>query len=163
MAAPIVKFYDESGTNEVQNWALGEVDAGSQTEPFTFTVWNNKGGQSDVSHMKNVRVTVVNSAGGETGDVVTGKWVHVIVNGDTVTDGVEGKAIGGNQTANQKSVWASGVDKDEEGYIIKGTANDGVKAHSAENFATITARVFIPANANEGEKPFIVRVPYSYT
>ena len=164
MAAPVVSFYDISGTNEITNWPLGEVDAGSETEPLEFTIWNNKGGSEPVSHMKNVRITTVNSAGGETGDVVTGKWVHVVVNGeDDSADGHSGKAIGGNSLANQAQVWAEGVDKAVDGYIIKGDANDGVKAHSTVNYASIKAWVCVPANANEGEKPFIVRVPYSYT
>ena len=160
MAAPIVKFYDASGTNEITSWPLGEVDAGSDTAHLTFTVWNNKGGASDVSHMKNVRITTVNDQGGETGDVIQGKWVHVKVNG---TGGESGTGVGGNSTSNQAQVWGEGVDYTTEGYIIKGTANDGVKAHSTSNYATIEAWVSVPANANEGEKPFIVRVPYSYT
>ena len=162
MAAPVVKFYDESGTNEITSWPLGEVDAGSETAHLRFTVWNNKGGESDVSHMKNVRVTTVNESGGETGDVVQGKWVHVKIN-PPQNDTSEGIRVGGNSMANQAQVYAAGVDYATEGYIIKGTANDGVKAHSTENYALIEAWVAVPANANEGEKPFIVRVPYSYT
>ena len=163
MAAPIVSFYDKTGTEKIENWQLGEVDAGSETEALEFTIWNNKGNSEPVSHMKNVRITTVNADGTEKGDVVTGKWVHVIVNdSDDSADG-KGTPIGGNSVTNQAKVWAEGVDKDADGYIIKGDANDGVKGHSTVNYASVKAWVCVPANANEGEKPFIVRVPYSYT
>lgn len=163
MAAPEVSFYDKTGTNKIESWQLGEVDAGSETEALEFTIWNNKGGEEDVSNMKNVRITTVNSDGTEKGDVVTGKWVHVIVNDDDPSGDGKGTPIGGNSAENQVKVWAEGVDKATDGYTIKGTKNDGVKAHSMENYANVKAWVSVPLNANEGEKPFIVRVPYSYT
>lgn len=162
MAAPKVSFYDETGTNAITEWKIGEVDAGSETEHLKFTVWNNKAGSDAVSNMKNVRITVVNENGGESGGqgdvVVKENWVKVVVNDQNADSPI---AIGG--TGHQASVAAAGIDSATDGYIISGEANDGTKANSAKNYAKVEAWVSVPANADEGQKPFIIRVPYSYT
>ena len=84
MAAPKVTYFDEAGVNSVSTWSIGEIDAGTESNHLKVTLWNNKGGASDVSHMKNVRLTTVNELGGEsggTGDVVVrDAWVNVKVN-----------------------------------------------------------------------------------
>jgi hypothetical protein len=162
MPAPIVSFYDENGANPITKWNIGEVDAGSDTEHLKFTIWNNKAGSSNVSNMKNVRITTVNENGGESGGqgdvVVNQNWVKVIINNKNADAPV---AIGGS--AQQAKVFAAGVDPDTDGYIISGEANDGTKANSPKNYALAEAFVSVPANADEGQKPFIIRVPYSYT
>ena len=176
MAAPVITYWNENATAEIGGidpqtnqprvgWAIGEIDAGTESEHFKFTIWNNKGGNgSDVSHAKNVKITTVNTTGSSAAnDLISGKWVHVIVNGEGI-----GQAIGGYNDAqnddNQANVWAVGIDNPAvNGYVIHGTGNDGIKANSPNNFAAVEAWVSVPANANEGAKPFLIRTSYSYT
>ena len=166
MAAPVVSYYNAAGTEPVTEWTIGEIDAGSESDHITVTVWNNKEGSSAVSHMKNVTVTVVNDLGTETGgqsDVVVAQgWIHAIVNDGSVNDdaGV-GTPLGG--AVNYARVCAVGVDPDVDGYIIKGDPNDGTIANSANNCAKYELWVSVPPNAPEGDKPCRIRTGYSYT
>lgn len=156
MAAPIVTYYDETGTNQVTEWNIGEIDAGSDSDKKVVTVWNNKGNStSSVSHMKNVTVTAVAGDGTENSVVVSQTWIHVKVN-----DG-DDTPIGG--AANAVRVNAIGVDADTDGYIIKGDKNDGTVGNATSNYAKYELYVSVPPNAPEGDKPCRIRTGYSYT
>ena len=58
MAAPIVSWYSKDNSNPVTNWQIGTVDAGTISNEFEFLVWNNRGGNSLVSHMTNCVIAV---------------------------------------------------------------------------------------------------------
>ena len=161
MAAPIVTYYNEAGNEQVTEWNIGEIDAGSSSDHKIITVWNNKGGNAtNISHMKYVTVTLTNEKGAATGSdsgsdiVLSQKWTHVKVN-----DG-EDTPIGGETAAR---VHAIGVDPEVDGYMIKGDANDGTVGNALNNYAKYELWIQVPPNAPEGSKPCRLRTGYSYT
>lgn len=152
MAQPIVAYYTPDGANPVSRWDIGEIDANSVSPTLSVTVWNNKGGSTDVSHMKNVSVTCLDGNGGDSDAMVVEGWMRVSVNKQTAV------SVGGT---NKQSVRAIGLDE-SVGNLIYGTANDGTVSNSKNNFAYLDAAVKVPPNALEGLHNFKLRTEYFY-
>jgi hypothetical protein len=90
MAQPIVSWYDATDTEITGVYDFQTIDAGNASPNHTFTIWNNRGGTSDVSKMEDVTITTVDMIGGD-GDTppyvveaVRDKWFWVKV--DTLNE-----------------------------------------------------------------------------
>jgi hypothetical protein len=178
--APIVEFYDESGTNKITSWNIGEIDADSESSVFKTTLWNNKGGSTDVSSMKRIKLNVVNPLGGDTDlewDTLTGalavdsqsnniqlangpvsmNWINARINYAGSDDSEGWTAIGGKASVD---VQAAGISNE---YSISGKANSGSVSADIDNYAKIDFKAVVPLNAPAGEIHFKERVTYFYT
>lgn len=153
MAAPIVQITNATGT-QVNSWDVGTVDAGSVSQDFTFLIWNNKGGTTAVSNMNNCTITTKDKNGGDTGELVTGKWIEVRVDSMKETSFVP---IGGTTT---KTIQAEG---NVGAGNISGGVNDGNPANSISNYAKVTLHANVPTTATAGTTDFLTRVAYQFT
>lgn len=153
MPAPIVSWYNDLNTNQVTQWDIGTVDAGSISATFGVLIWNNRAGGSDVSDMTNCTITTKDAAGGNTGELVTDTWIEVRVDSLGESDFT---AIGGTVT---KDIRAK--DPSVDAKSIKGTANSGDLADQA-NYAEVTLRANVPPTATAGLVNFLTRVSYQY-
>lgn len=156
MAGPSIVLYDSANSNIVSTWNVGTVQAQVPSAELTVNIWNNKGGGSAVSDLRDCSITVLDSNGSTANeDVARDKWVEInsqAVDGNTTT----WTAIGGTTT---KAVKANtGVDEN----TIKGTANAGTTTNS-ENCATVKFRVNAPINSEPGTKNFKIRLTGYYT
>ena len=163
MSQPVVSFYNGAEMTvgatthspneyEISSWPIGEVNASSESDPLRILVWNNRGGATPVSDMKDCSVTVLDQDFTVTSPLVTGKWMQVQVNSMGET---EFTAIG-SPTA--KDIKAEG----KPDFEIGGEANSGALTDTG-NFADITAKVAVPLNAPNGTQAFRLRVQYFYT
>jgi hypothetical protein len=162
MAQPIITFMNGDSTAAISNWAIGEVNANSDSPTLDVSIWNNKGGAATVSDLRDVTVTCLDSDGGDVSKLVTEKWMKVLVDTTAEKDGGGAKIfspIGGTTT---RPVRAQGV-LEADGNVIKGTLNDGTVANSSTNFAKATYKVSLPLNAPEGEHAFRIRTEGFYT
>lgn len=152
---PKVTWYDDTNTQLVSQWLLNTVDAGSVSQLTSFLIWNNRGGTTDVSEMKNCTITTKDSAGGNTGELVLDKWIEVKV--DTMNES-NFTPIGG---VDVKAIKAGGA---ASASIISGAANDGDITTTAtqENFAKVTLRANVPPTATAGNYDFLTRVAYQH-
>ena len=155
MSAPIVSFYDRANASAISKWDIGVIDANSESPEQGILVWNNRGGAEDVSDMQECTVTVLDNNLGDTGPVVSEKWVKLRCDSMAETSFTP---IGGSAPAGHKSIKA----KDQQPGMIKGTKNDGTATATA-SFAEITTKVAVPLNAPAGPQEFKLRVKYYYT
>jgi hypothetical protein len=154
MPAPIVSWFNAANDTQETSWDLGVVDAGSISADKQFLIWNNRGGGTDVSDMTNCTVTTKDTAGGDTGELVTGTWIETQVDsmgeagftgiGGTTTKPIE--AGGTNTTSNQ---------------TIAGAANSGDVA-AEDNFVAVTFHANVDPAATAGTIEFLIRVSYQY-
>lgn len=154
MPAPTVSWYNVDNTAQETSWQIGTVDAGSPSQYKTFLIWNNRGGSSALSDMTGCTITTKDISGGDTGELVTGKWVRVRVDSMSETSFTE---IGGTTT---KAIKAGGS---APAGTIKGTNNDGTKANSAANFAQVTVYAQPSVTATAGNVDFLLRISYTFT
>ena len=49
MTAPVVSWYNADNTEPVSSWEIGLLTR-KTSEPTTFLIWNNRGGEEDVRH-----------------------------------------------------------------------------------------------------------------
>ncbi|MDR1701786.1 MAG: hypothetical protein LBR56_03310 [Sporomusaceae bacterium] len=162
MATPIVSWYNETNTNEVLNWTIGKVDAGTESAELRVLIWNNREGAAALSDMTNCTVTTKDLSGGNTTEVVTGKWIQAKCNsaGDTAFE-----AIGGSQGVNmtsgllgtEKPVKASAA----EAGIISGAVNSGALTDTA-NYTDVSFKASVPLTATAGTTNFNLRLSYQY-
>lgn len=152
MAAPSITIVNDSDQT-VANWDAGTVQANNDSAVLTILIWNNRGGGSALSDLKECTITSLDIDGGASSDTVAGKWVQVNV-----------PSIDGNQTtwtqiggATTKNLRADGVQA-ADGFIIKGTTNDGSKANAKPNYCTARLKIHVPLNANPGTKSFKMRI-----
>lgn len=152
MAAPSITVVNDLDQT-VANWDAGTVQANNDSAILTLLIWNNRGGQTALSDLKECTITSLDIDGGSSSDVVSGKWVNVNV-----------PSIDGNQTtwtqvggATTKSLRADGVQA-QDGFIIKGTTNDGNKNNSKPNYCTARLKVHVPLNATAGTKTYKLRI-----
>lgn len=155
MPAPIVSWWNDQNTAQETSWPVGVIDAGTVSADKTFLIWNNRAGSTAVSDMTNCTITTKDSAGGDTGELVTNKWVEARVDsaGETAFTPIGGATThpltaGGGATAG----------------TIAGDANDGniATAATANNFAKVTLHVNVPATAAAGSLSWLLRVSYQY-
>jgi hypothetical protein len=154
MPQPQISWYNIDNTSQVTQWLIGTIDAGTVSPDTTFLIWNNRGGPTAVSDATNCSITTKDIAGGNTGDLVEGKWVEVRV--DTMGE-TEPTPIGGTTV---KAVKAGGT---APAGTISGAANDGTKANSPNNFAQVTLHVNVNPLAVAGNIDFLLRLSYQYT
>lgn len=86
MAKPIIMWYDSTHAAQVPTpFDFGVIDAGDESNVFTFNVWNNKGGIADVSKMEDCTITTRDMDGGLGNTVgkivqsVKDNWFHAQV------------------------------------------------------------------------------------
>src|SRR5690606_37420363 len=79
MSAPVVQWQSQNNDEQILNWSIGGVDAGTTSANTTFLIWNNRGGEEVVSDMTNCVITTKDNAGGDTGELVTDTWIEVRV------------------------------------------------------------------------------------
>ena len=152
MAAPSISIVNEQDQT-IANWDAGTIQANNDSTVLTMRVWNNRGGGTAVSDLKECTVTSLDTDGGASSDVVSGRWIQVNVNsvdGNTTT----WTQVGGTTT---KSIRADGVPV-SDGYIIKGTTNDGSTNNSKTNYCTIRVKIHVPLNATPGTKTCKLRI-----
>lgn len=155
MAAPSISWRSETNATQVTSLDFGTIDAGSVSTPKTILLWNNYNGTSAVADATNGSLTTKDASGGNTGELVTGKWIEVQVltnSGDTTFDGIGGTV---SKTVKAETT-ATGV--------ISGAANDGNINTTATkaNFAKLAVRANIPTTAIAGQQTFLFRYQYQY-
>lgn len=150
---PQISIYDASNTNLVNTWEVGTLKAQKPSEVLTVKIWNNKGGITAVSDLKECYLMVLDALGDTANDdVAKEKWVQVNV------PAIDGNSnvwtpIGGTEG---KDIKANAVEIIEN--TISGKANDGIEANSPENVATVNLRVVAPPNSTPGDKNFKCRL-----
>lgn len=154
MAVPKVEWFNSENTAPVASWAIGTVDAGTISPATTFIIWNNRAGTSLVSDMTSCTISTKDASGGNTGELVTSKWIEVKV--ETLSE-TTFSAIGGTVT---KAIKAGGT---APAGTISGAINDGTVAGAANSFAKVTLQANVPAIATAGNVDFLTRVSYLYT
>jgi hypothetical protein len=157
MAAPSITVVDSSDRT-VTNWDNGVVQANAESAILQIVIWNNRGGTTDLSDLKEANITALDVDGRAITEVVTDKWVRVNV---PVVDGSTGvwTPVGGTTA---KSLRADGVDA-SEGYVIKGIANDGSLANSAENYCSCNLKTKVPAGVSAGIRNWKMRINGYFT
>jgi len=93
MAKPIIYWMDSTHTAQVVTpFDFGVIDAGDESNVYTFNIWNNKGGTTDVSKMEDCTITTRDMSGGlgdTVGNIVQAvrdNWFHVQVDSLGETD-----------------------------------------------------------------------------
>ncbi|WJZ23509.1 hypothetical protein LIS04_81 [Listeria phage LIS04] len=154
MAAPIVSWYVSDNASQLTQWDIGTVDAGSISNSLTVLIWNNRGGSTAVSDMTNCSITTKDSAGGNTGELVTNTWIEAKVDslGETNYSAIGGTVV--------KDIRAQAADAPEK--TIKGTSNSGATSDES-NYSKVTLRANVPATATAGLVNFLTRVSYQYS
>ncbi|TVX86088.1 hypothetical protein [Paenibacillus agilis] len=177
MAAPTVKWFDELHMNEITQFNFGVIDAGDQSQPYKFNIWNNKSGTSDASNMEECTITTRDMSGG-VGDtvgkiveVVRDKWFHAQVDslGETDLDQPTSK-IGKDASKDLGTTLSTSVNNagapitpiTPKAKEILGINNNGNPADAGGNFVTVTLRADVPLTASAGKQDFKIRVSYRY-
>jgi hypothetical protein len=157
MAAPVITLYDSANTAVVSSWPVGTVKAGNPSSVLELLVWNNKGGASAVSDLKEATVACKDGNGENTGEVPVGLWMNTLVNSTAAldTDGTTKiySAIGGDTTRPLRGEGVSAATGD----VISGAVNDGTTANSTTNYCNCKFKVVIPINATAGTFAFKLR------
>lgn len=93
MARPVISWYDSTHTAQVKTpFDFGVIDAGDESNVFTFNIWNNKNGLENVSKMEDCTITTRDMAGGlgsTVGNIVQAvrdNWFHAQVDSLGETD-----------------------------------------------------------------------------
>lgn len=154
---PQISIYDHTNSELVSTWELGTLKAQKPSDVLTINIWNNKGGVTTVSDLKEVYLMILDAVGDTANDdVAKDRWVQVnvpSVDGNTETWTPIGGTIGKDLKAN------SGV----VGNTISGVANDGIASNSVENVCTVNLRVVAPANSVAGGHYFKARIIGNWT
>jgi hypothetical protein len=175
---PLVSWYKQTNldTDQVTNWDIGVVDASQVSIDFTFLIWNNRKGTSNVPDMQNAVIMTKDNLGGNTGELVLGQWIEVMVNAvdsqfypigwDLNANAAVSRPVnttGGTTYSSTTSVPNSAPHTTTNGIIsILGVANDGLVANSAGNFVQVSLHCRVPGNASAGLVNFRTRVTYQY-
>lgn len=154
MPAPIVSWYSEDNTSQVTQWDIGTVDAGSTSPSKTVLIWNNRGQATPVSDMTACTITTKDSAGGNTGELVTNTWIQVRV--DSLAES-SFTSIGGTVTKDIRA-----TDPTVGAGVISGAVNGGDHNTDTKNFSQVTLRAYVPPTATAGLVNFLTRVSYQY-
>lgn len=152
MAAPSISIVNDSDI-AVTGWDCGTVQANSDSAILTLKIWNNRGGSTAISDLKDVSITTLDVDGGSSSDVVSGKWVQVnaqYVDGSTSV----WTAIGGTTLKYLRADNLVAAD----GFVIRGIANDGTFANSKSNYCTCRLKAHVPLNATPGTKTWKTRI-----
>lgn len=151
-----ISWWKQDNASQWSNWTVNggnPVDAGSTSQNDVFLIWNNRGGSADISDAQSCTITTKDIAGGDTGELVTDKWIWARV--DTMGESTFSQ-IGGTTTRPIKAGGSAAAG------TIKGTANDGVVANSASNFAQVTLQARPTVTATAGNVAFLLRLQYTF-
>lgn len=175
---PIVSWYKQTNgdADQVTNWDIGVVDASTVSQDFTFLIWNNRKGATDVPDMQNAVIMTKDNLGGNTGELVTGQWIEVMVDQvdssfskigwDTVGNAAVSRPVKttGSTTFNgTTSIPNTAPHTTTNGIIsVLGVANDGSIANAKGNFVQASLHCRVPGNASAGLVNFRTRVTYQY-
>ena len=154
---PSITVVDDTDVTVV-NHDFGTVQATKESSILTCLIWNNKGGGTALSDLRDVNITSLDTDGGSTSDVVVQQWVQVNV---PALDGATNvwTKIGGTT---KKSLRADGYTCSNG---ISGATNDGNKTTTSSkiNYCTVRLKVVVPLNAMPGTKNFKIRINGYYT
>ena len=152
MAAPSITIVNDADVT-VASWDSGTVQANTDSAILKIHIWNNRGGSSALSDLKDASITTLDIDGGSSSDVVAGKWVQVNC---ACVDGSETvwQAVGGTTV---KFIRADSLNA-SDGYVIRGTTNDGTFSNSKANYSTCRLKVHVPLNATPGTKTWKTRL-----
>lgn len=150
--APKIQWFEANNTDVITKWEIGQIDAGTTSPDKTILIWNNRNGIGDRSQMQDCRLTIKDKDAGDTGLLVTDKWVEARC--DSMNETLFTK-IGGTAELNIK---AAG----QPDFEISGKANDGTLSDTA-NYAKVTLHCTPPTGASAGVQQFKIRVSYFYT
>jgi hypothetical protein len=157
MTAPIITISNE--TNEpMTQWDAGIVQQNKTSNELPIRIWNNKGGETALSDLKEVTITTLDVDGTATTALVTERWVGVKV------PGIDGSDAGFTQIggAFAKSLRADGLNI-SDGFTISGVANDGSYDNAKANYCTVILRISVPLNASAGIYDFKTKISGYYT
>lgn len=158
MATPIFQVYESGGTTVATSHSFGQVKAGNESADYTVEVWNNKGGSSVVADVIEATVTTTDASGGNTGDVVTGKYMNLNVNGETSGNKLTWTAIGGTAKAPIRAAGYTSADDSGGGGKFDGTVPAGSNAAAAtKNCGIMKFKIVLPSNATSGKKTGKIR------
>lgn len=160
MAAPSITIVNSSDAT-IANWDVGTVQANTDSNVLTAIIWNNRGGATALSDLKETNITALDVDGGSSSDVVAGKWTWINathING-SMSSSSGWQPVGG---ADAFSLRADGLSA-SDGYTISGAANDGTLVNSSTNYCTIHIKVHVPLNATPGTKNWKMRLNGYYT
>lgn len=154
---PLIGIYNKDNTAFQSTWDVGIIRSQIPSDELIINVWNNRGGATDVSDLKEPVLAVLD-ANGLTSDtpVPKEKWVQVnveSVDGDDTTF----TPIGGTTTKVLRA--NSGVITDE----IKGSTNNGDPIMYPQNVCTAKLRVVAPINSISGDFTFKIRLTAYFT
>ena len=158
MLTPIFQVYESGGTTVATSHSFGQVKAGNDSAVYTVEVWNNKGGSSSASDVIEATVTTTDACGGNTGDVVTGKYMNLNVNGEKSGSALTWTAIGGNTKAPIRAAAYTSADDSNGGGKFDGTVPAGSTAAAATHECGIMQfKIVMPNNATSGKKTGKIR------
>ena len=154
---PQIAIYDASHSQLVNTWDVGTLKAQKPSEVLTINIWNNKGGVTAVSDLKECYLMVLDSVGDTANDdVARDKWVQVNIPSIDGNSDVW-KPIGGTHGKDVRA--NSGMTEN----TISGMPNDGIAANSLENHCTIHLRVVAPPNSTPKDHYYKIRLVGYFT
>jgi len=175
---PLVSWYKETNldTDQVTRWDIGVVDASQVSPDFTFLIWNNRKGTTDVPDMQNAVIMTKDELGGNTGELIEGQWIEVKVDQIDSTFNKIGWDVNANAPVSHP-VKTLGSTTNEDGTFtpntpphtttngeisILGVKNDGDLTRAAGNYVKVALHCRVPGNASAGLINFRTRVTYQY-
>jgi hypothetical protein len=179
MPVPIVTWMNGTHTAPVSTpFNFGVIDADDLSPVYTFNIWNNKGGTTDVSKMEDCTITTRDMSGGLGNtvgseiEVVKNNWFHAQVDSLGETDlSQESSRIGKDYS---KPIGTTGSTKKDNAGVsyptpitpaakeILGVKNNGNPTDAAGNYATVSLQADVPLEAKSGQQSFKIRVSYRY-
>ena len=171
---PIVQWWDENESAQQSLWDAGVVDAGSDSVPTVFHVWNNRGNSTAVSDMINVDITV-RDINGQTADLrVAGQSeaiVYVQFFDNSKLSGIgqwgahapsNGQWTGDYWRALKHDEPAPVVSCSGQYRKISGAANTANKNVDKVNYAKIKLKLYAKPAAGAGQIDWLTRISYQY-
>jgi hypothetical protein len=180
MATPLVQWHEANHASIPSDkiYDFGTVTADEWSEVFTFNIWNNKNGSTDLAKLEKCTITTRDMGGG-TGDtneynipVVSKDWFHCQVDslGETNLQDPS-NSVGKGRS---KPVGTTGATtKNHAGELLQtpvkpaaqevlGINNNGNPTDSAGNYVTLTVQAHPPLDAPSGQQLFKWRFLYQY-
>lgn len=156
---PVVQLFDGTSGIEYDNVTniinFGEVKAGDKSDVKTLHLWNNKGGVTVASTMRDVELFALDSNEAKVEDIVKNGWLHV------KCTSAAAPAVERLYDLNVVKITALGQTEGE----ILGAVNDGTDTNTG-NFAAMELYAQLIEDfltATHGEKPFHLAFRYFFT
>ena len=156
-SGPMIALYNEDHTELVSTWNAGTVKADEPSEVLTVNIWNNKGGTSDVSDLKDCVISVYDDNGStQVEDVAKDMWVQINV------ESIDGSQEEWTKIGGESSKYIRANDDSITDFTIKGVKNNGTVS-ATSNYCTARFQIVAPINSNPGTKVFKIRLTGYYT